>query len=169
MDFLNGMEQTIIENAEVEEEVIEEEVESPKKPKPQPKKKVSKSASVKLVESRIRSKLDEVGLNESTIDEVISYVLSDVSSVNNIKNTPKQQNPQDISFVQSESVISSEQMSQMTQPLTVSSRAEDILSGMSDAPSFSPVMSETSEGQHKTQPSSLNMDSVSDHATALLC
>ena len=153
MKFLDNMDEHIIENAEdvLETETLVEEHEESKptqKIKKKPIKKVStkKDASVKLVESRMRSKLDEVGLNERMIDDVISYVLSDVSQVKNKNNNKIKQN------------ITDTPQTHVTESASVSNRAEDILSGLSD--DYVPTVDNNSGGGYTS--------TISDKATSLL-
>jgi len=91
MDFLNESE------VRVDDEIIKEEyIESIKEPKPIKKKskKVKrkkrqikeshhevKSSSISDIEYRIKEKLNLVGLNDTIINEVVSYVLGDVYEI----------------------------------------------------------------------------------------
>lgn len=75
---------------EVEEEVVEvvETVEAPKPKQPIVKKPTQPQkvdSSVSVIEERMRSKLDDVGLKPKIISEVVSFVLSDVKNVKDFK------------------------------------------------------------------------------------
>ena len=79
MKFLDNIDSDIVNETYVTESVVEEEVEEVK-PKTKTKKTVKKTSkkkdsSVKLIEARMRNKLDDIGLNETAIGEVISYVI----------------------------------------------------------------------------------------------
>jgi hypothetical protein len=102
--YLNKIQSGHIEEEEVVEEyeVVVETVKPKAVPQPLKKKIISTppqkvDASVSIIEARIKSKLDEVGLNSKLINEVVSFVLSDVKNVKDLKVTnsptsePKQQ------------------------------------------------------------------------------
>jgi len=95
MKYLTKINSSLLEEEEDEEvlveeqKVVEEQVVKPKQ-KPQPVKKAipqKVDASVSIVEDRIRSKLDDIGLNSKLINEVVSFVLNDVSNVPNLKSS----------------------------------------------------------------------------------
>ena len=91
MSFLDEMESGLADNTYVDDDLVE----SVEPEKVIPKKKVVKKAtqskipsrdvSTKIIESRMRVKLDKLGLNESTIDDVVSEVLEDVNKVVGVK------------------------------------------------------------------------------------
>jgi hypothetical protein len=93
MSYLNKVNLSLVDdrfksNDEDEDnvEVVEEVVKVVKKPvinKPKVPTKVD--TSVSILEGRMRSKLDDIGLNSKLINEVISFVLNDVKSVPNLK------------------------------------------------------------------------------------
>ena len=106
MKYLTKINDSLIEDEEDEKFISEEKVEEPKKVIKHilPVKKTipqKVDTSVSILEDRMRSKLDDIGLNSKLINEVISFVLSDVKHVpninvgmgNNITNENKQVQP----------------------------------------------------------------------------
>lgn len=95
MSYIENVSKTFKETNYIQEDVnTEEEIEEPKVPVKTNSNK-PKSTSVKIVEDRIRTKLDSVGLNTNVINEVVSYVLyniDDVKELNEIK--VKKEQPQ---------------------------------------------------------------------------
>jgi len=91
MKYLTKINSSLLQEEDDEEEVlVEEQVVVTPKAKPQPVKKAipqKVDASVSILEGRIRSKLDDIGLNSKLINEVVSFVLDDVSNVPNLKSS----------------------------------------------------------------------------------
>ncbi len=89
MDYLNNRVNDNIEDDDDDfEDIVETVVEKPKVVKKAPIKKSipqKVDSSVSVVEGRIRSKLDDIGLNSKVINEVVAYVLDNVSTIPNVK------------------------------------------------------------------------------------
>lgn len=85
MNYLNRVNVNIEDD---EENIVEDVVEQPKVVKKTTIKKSIQQkvdSSVSIVEDRIRSKLDDIGLNSKVINEVVAYVLGNVNNIQNIK------------------------------------------------------------------------------------
>ena len=159
MDFLENIDNDIVNETYVDETLVEE-----SKPKPAPKKKVvrkkpttaKKDSSVKLIEARIRTKLDSIGLNESAISEVVSFVLEDIQKVSEVKPStdkqPTQQKP------------TKQQVQEQKRMTTVMGRAESLLEGLPDKPTFGPL---PTQGNGESVAES-NLSDVASHASSLL-
>lgn len=135
-DIFESIDEEIV---EVEEEIedigsiIEDVVES----------EPSKDVSVKIIESRIRLKLDEVGFDEELVDEIVNEVFKGVNAVRGMDT--KQTT-----------------VKESIKPMTIASRAESILGGMSDPSSgYQPQMSSPVGGGSR-------LSGVADRASSLL-
>lgn len=152
MNFLDNLDEKIINETyttDVEDEVVEDVVE-----KNTPSKKKSsrkKDSSVKLIEKRIRNKLDDIGLNDKAISDVVSYVLEDIQKVSGIKNTKhnKQQKPQ----------------SHIEENMSIVGRAESLLEGLPETPTYGVPLGNQS---NISESSNESMSDIADHASSLL-
>ena len=173
MDYLNKVDSLIIENSrntyDNEDDVNDEEccadygdeydfektekevVRKINKPAvPIPKKVTKRNSSVKLVEDRLRLKLDGIGLNSRVVNEVISYVLYNVNAIDEIRTH------------HTESVQHTQHKKQQP-PATIVGYADSILEGMTD---HTPM---TTMGSGNFNESiNNNISDVADHASSLL-
>jgi len=155
MNFLDNIDNDIINETYVDD-VIVEEVET----KPTPKKRVvgkkpkatKKDSSVKLIEARIRTKLDDIGLNESAISEVVLFVLNDIQKVNDVVSSTKTQQPKQT------------QVQENNVPTSVMGRAESLLAGL---PETATIGSLPIQGGDEVVAES-DLSGVASHASSLL-
>jgi len=160
MDFLENIDNDIINETYVDETVVEKNETKPTKKKSVVRKKpitVKKDSSVKLIESRIRTKLDNIGLNESAISEVVSFVLGDVQRVKNITSTTTKPNTPQQSKTPN-------QVKEQRVPITIMSRAESLLEGLPEAPGMGP-RSKNIDSESMTEE---NLSDVASRASSLL-
>lgn len=163
MNFLDTIDDRYKENEFIEESVEDEDVlvPMPKLKRSVRVKRTSKESSVKFIEERIKNKLDDVGLNDKVISEVLDYVFQDIGKVKGL-NEHKVSTSKRKPIKAVEPLIAS----------TVMGRAEDILGDlMFETPTnMSPSIDMNNEQGNMMVPSmsSLNMDRTTDHATALL-
>lgn len=162
MDFLNSIDDKY-ENDLVVDDIEDPIVEMPKLVR-KVKVKVKKGSSVKMIEQRIKDKLDDVGLNDKIISEVLEYVFNGVVKVKGINENVTMKKPKKV-----------KPMDHTVKPnnqTPIMSRAESILSdSMFETATYSPTIDTSNNEQDGIPPmsmSSLNMDNTSDHATALL-
>lgn len=155
MDFLDNIDDDIINETYVDEPVKERPVVK-KKTKVVPKKTVKKDSSVKLIEARIRTKLDSIGLNESAIGDVVSFVLDDVQKVANIKSKTQQPKPK--------TTPKPKQVQENNRMNTTMGRAESLLEGLPDT--MGSLSSSDDSGE--TVSESKNLSDVASHASSLL-
>jgi len=152
MDFLENLDDKIINETYVSDDVVDEEEEMVVvKPvrKPTKSTKIKKDASVKLIEKRIRNKLDDIGLNEKAIGDVVSYVLEDIHKISGVKNTYQPQ----------------QQVEEQQIPTNVVSRAEFLLEGLLETPSYGVP---TNNSSNNDETSSVGLSNIADHASSLL-
>ena len=158
MSFLENIDNDIINETYVDDTVVEE-VEAKPAPKKAVRKKpatTKKDSSVKLIEARIRTKLDDIGLNESAISEVVSFVLSDVQKVNEVKSSttkPQQAHPQKKQVQESEA------------PTSIMGQAESLLAGLPDTPTMGPL---PTRGGGDEVVAESDLSGVASHASSLL-
>ena len=116
---------------------------------------IERDVSVDIIEDRMRTKLEGVGLNDKVINEVVSYVLANSVNITGLDTTQQ---------VTVESVESPTTTIDGIPP-SIRSRAEDILGGGAF------VTPNPINEQVNTNPNvrpSYNMNNVADHASALL-
>lgn len=162
MDFLDKIDNTIIEESysdiEYEEDVDDfDEYEEDENDKKVTSTNTKKDASVKYIEKRMKNKLDDIGLNERVINDVISYVLDGVDNIKGVNETYTNTNIN----VQDE----------IPAPTNIISRAEALLEGLPETPTYSNMyMNNTSNNNtiNDVAPSNLNLSNIADHASALL-
>ena len=163
MDFLENIDNDIINETYVERDIVEE-------VKPKPTKKIivdkvksntsKKDSSVKLIESRIRTKLYNIGLNENAISDVVSFVFNGVSTVSDIKpsNIPTQKPNSPVQKTPAPQV-KPKNMAEM-----VRTHAESLLEGLPETPTLDPTLFKHS-GESIVES---NVSDVASHASSLL-
>lgn len=157
MDFLDNIDNDIVNETYVDETIV-------KDSKPVYKKKVvkkkpttvKKDSSVKLIEARIRTKLDSIGLNESAISDVVSFVLEDIQKVRDAK-------PSNVKQSTSQKPTK-QQVQEQQRTTTVMGRAESLLEGLPDNPTFDPLPTQSDSGSVAES----NLSDVTSHASSLL-
>jgi len=156
MSFLENIDNDIINETYVDDTVVEE-VEAKPAPKKAVRKKpatTKKDSSVKLIEARIRTKLDDIGLNESAISEVVSFVLNDVQKVNEVtSSTDQQPKPK------------KKQVSESKAPTSIMGQAENLLAGLPDTPTMGPL---PTRGGGDEVVAESDLSGVASHASSLL-
>ena len=154
MDFLDNIDNDIINETYVDENTIQQvKTKAPLKKDVGLKKPntIKKDSSVKLIEARIRTKLDTIGLNESVISDVVKFVLNDVHTISEID--PVQKNkPQQPKTVQENKSVN-----------TILGRAESLLEGLPEQVVMSPLQTRVSEAAVES-----NMSDVASRASSLL-
>ena len=171
MDYLNSKDKKLfeedIENEEdikddiEEEEVSVEEDEPEEVAKELPKKVLTKSSKEQetipsTVIERLKHKLDDIGLNGRTINEVIKFAFSDA----NIRHVSQPVPPPPIV----------QERYQQKGPDSIASYAETILEGLPE-PSFrgyNDAMTQRIMPKSVSNVSNINLNNVADRATALL-
>jgi len=160
MTFLDNIDNDIINETYVDDTIVEK-VES----KPQLKKKVvtkkpitvKKDSSIKLIEARIRTKLDSIGLNESAINDVVTFVLYDIQKIKDVESS----STSPTSKAPTQTKITVQENKKLN---TVRGRAESLLEGLIDTPTFVPL---PTYGSGDVVAES-NFSNVADRASSLL-
>lgn len=143
-DIVEEQEEIVEFETEIEdEESIIETVTTQTKNKP-----VYKDVSVKLLESRIRLKLDDLGFGEKLIEDVISDVFSNVLTVSGYE-------PKDF--------MNNTKKKAPVQETTMIGRAESILSGLPDDGAYTPMLNNT-----PTMGGGSSLSSIADRASSIL-
>jgi len=157
MSYLNDIDNNIsgIEDVIDEDIIIEKQVDTVFT---QEANKMSKDSTVELLEYRLKDKLDDVGLNSKVINEVINYVLGDVSTVTDI-HQPTPTKPKTKSKKKAHA-----KKAKVNEQLSLAERAASILDGVPDQvggiPASQQSINETSSHH--------DLSDVADHASSLL-
>jgi len=153
MDFLENIDNDIINETYVDDIIVEQ-----VKPRSVIKKSfvkksntIKKDSSVKLIESRIRTKLDKIGLNESVISDVVNFVLNGVNIVNEVKS------------VQNDKPNTSKTVHENNPFNTIRGRAESLLEGLPETVVMSPLQTRLSETAVES-----DMSNIASRASSLL-
>ena len=160
MDFLDHIDDDIINETYVDGTVEEEEplVEMPTKKKKvvMKPKIVKKDSSVKLIEARIRTKLDNIGLNETAISDVVSFVLDDVQKVPSMTKSKSKK--------QSKKQPKREIVQEQDRMNTMIGRAESLLEGMPETSTLGAIP----DSGESIDESNVNVSDVTSRASSLL-
>ena len=155
LSLVEEVDTSVSDEAHIDESVV---VETPKVIKKVIKKSVPQKVdkSVAILEERIRSKLDNIGLNSKLINEVVSFVLDDVSNIPNLKLSEGKQ----INNTIQQQPIS---VNEFKMNNDVRGAAEFLLEGVPETSSPGRVSSSSVGGSVNAR-----MSNVADHASSLL-
>jgi len=160
MSYLNDIDNNIsgIEDVIDEDIIIEKQVDTVFT---QEANKMSKDSTVELLEYRLKNKLDDVGLNSKVINEVINYVLGDVSTVTDTQPTPTKIKHKTKTKSKKKAPA---KKAKVNEQLSLAERAASILDGVPDQvggiPASQQSINETSSHH--------DLSDVADHASSLL-